>query len=127
MGIKVAPSAVAKGVGLYFAAAVGGYLYLRSTKAPAPSQCGCGSGAPAHRHGLDGDSIDAAASSQETFDRIADRYDSLINVDETLMGLKLMRRWLMRHAEVSTSGLSGLSRGPAWWQRAVGPRCIKHS
>lgn len=29
------------------------------------------------------------------------QYDSLINVDETFMGLKLMRRWLMRHAEAS--------------------------
>lgn len=89
MGLS--PRQVAMGVGLYVASAVGGYLYLRSAKAPAP--CACGG-----RHGS------AAGEEQEqqeqqgsegggggaTFDRLADQYDSLIAADETFMGLKLM-------------------------------------
>ena len=77
------------------------YLYLRTAKAPAPSPCGCG-----RHHGEGGGEEPAAGGSSQaadgraTFDRLADAYDSLIAVDETFMGLKLMRRWLMRHAEV---------------------------
>lgn len=88
-----------------------GYLYLRSSKAPAPTPgCGCGG-----RHGSSGDGAaassaeEAAADGQATFDRIADLYDSCINTDETFMGIKLMRRWLMRHAQVSTEHLQGLA------------------
>ncbi len=95
--MKLSPKTVMTGVGVYFAAAVGGYLYLRSAKAPAPSPCGCGG-----KHGGGGEDEEQAlaADGKEAFDRIADRYDSCINVDETLMGIKLMRRWLMRQAEV---------------------------
>jgi hypothetical protein len=99
--VRVAPSTIAKGVGVYFAAAVGGYLYLRSAKAPAPSPCGCGG-----KHGSQQGRADdpaAEASEQETFDRLADYYDSCINLDETVMGIKLMRRWLVRQAEVRPS------------------------
>lgn len=103
--MHLSPRTIAKGVGVYFAAAVSGYLYLRSTKAPAPSPCGCGASRPAANAAGDGsggwDEAPASpAGGQQTFDRLADRYDSCINVDETFMGVKLMRRWLMRRAEV---------------------------
>ncbi|EFN59364.1 hypothetical protein CHLNCDRAFT_137827 [Chlorella variabilis] len=102
--MHLSPRTIAKGVGVYFAAAVSGYLYLRSTKAPAPSPCGCGASRPAANAAGDGsggwDEAPASpAGGQQTFDRLADRYDSCINVDETFMGVKLMRRWLMRRAE----------------------------
>lgn len=88
---RFSPRQVATGVGLYVAAAVGGYLYLRSAKAPAPSPCGCGS-----RHGGAGTDVEGAGAAegdnQATFDRLADQYDSLIAADETFMGLKLMVR-----------------------------------
>lgn len=68
--VHVSGKAVLKGVGLYVAAAVSGYLYIRSSKAPAPSPCGCGGGKHAEDK-EDGDIVDG----QETFDRIADCYD----------------------------------------------------
>lgn len=96
-------------------AAVGGYLYLRSSKVPAPTpSCGCSgrhdsSNATAGSTGAE----EGAADGQATFDRIADFYDSCINTDETFMGIKLMRRWLMRQAEVSKapSGAGGPEAG----------------
>ena len=104
---RLSPKTVMTGVGVYFAAATGGYLYLRSTKAP-PAPCGCG-GTGRHADGgaISSGSGQSEAGGLETFDRIADRYDSCINVDETVMGIKLMRRWLMRQAEV------GRAHGPA--------------
>ncbi len=96
-------------------AAVGGYLYLRSSKAPAPTPgCGCSG-----RHGSSGDGAaaskaeEAAADGQATFDRIADLYDSCVNTDETFMGIKLMRRWLVRHAQVSPEHSLGMQAGRA--------------
>lgn len=98
--VKLSGRSVVTGLGLYFAAAVSGYLYLRSAKAPAPSPCGCG-GRHGEEEGEEGGG-GAPADGQATFDRLADFYDSSINIDETFMGLKLMRRWLVRHAEVGT-------------------------
>ncbi|KAL4430826.1 hypothetical protein ABPG75_006082 [Micractinium tetrahymenae] len=100
--VQVSGKTIIKGVGLYFAAAVSGYLYLRSSKAPAPTPgCGCGG-----RHDRSGSAEAGGSSTEEegadgqaTFDRIADFYDSCINTDEVFMGIKLMRRWLMRQAE----------------------------
>lgn len=82
---------------------MGGYLYLRSSKAPAPAPgCGCGGRHERSDAGAAGSrDEEGAADGQATFDRIADFYDSCINTDETFMGIKLMRRWLMRQAEVS--------------------------
>jgi hypothetical protein len=106
--VHLTPATIAKGVGVYFAAAAGGYLYLRSSKAPAPSPCGCREGRPdARRPDGPGDSPaaddESGAGGQEAFDRLADCYDRCINLDETVMGIKLMRRWLMRQAEVCNS------------------------
>lgn len=73
MAPHFSPRTIMTGVGVYFAAAVSGYLYLRSAKAPAPSPCGCGG-----RHGGEGEEGAAsgeAADGQETFDRLADCYD----------------------------------------------------
>lgn len=39
-----------------------------------------------------------------TWDEIADSYDGELGLDETLMGIKLLRRWLVRKAEVSPMG-----------------------
>ena len=99
------------------------YLYLRSAKVPAPSPCGCG-----RHHGASedepaaGSSGGQAADGRAAFDRLADAYDSLIAADETFMGLKLMRRWLMRHAEVC---------GRAGWQERTHAQsacgCPSHS
>lgn len=35
-----------------------------------------------------------------TWDQISDSYDSELGLDETLMGIKLFRRWLVRQAKV---------------------------
>ena len=35
-----------------------------------------------------------------SFDGLADNYDSLVNREETLMGLKILRWWLVRQAKV---------------------------
>lgn len=41
-----------------------------------------------------------------SFDGLADNYDSLVNREETFMGLKLLRWWLVRQAKVrSPDGL----------------------
>lgn len=60
-----------------------------------------------------GSSGGQAADGRATFDRLADAYDSLISVDETFMGLKLMRRWLMRHAEVCAGAENKLGTRPS--------------
>ena len=125
---RLSPKTVMTGVGVYFAAATGGYLYLRSTKAPA-APCGCGGGR--HVAAADGGASSSGqsgseAGGKETFDRIADRYDSCINVDETLMGIKLMRRWLMRQAEVGRAAhgpelrqLACSLAGCSWLRRSL--------
>ena len=84
--MKLTPKTMMMGLATYFAAASGGYLYLRSTKAPTPPvPCGCGGS-----HGGEGGESEGEGEGVEqggqAFDRLADRYDSCINIDETVMG-----------------------------------------
>ncbi|PSC68852.1 serine protease [Micractinium conductrix] len=119
--VKLSGRSVVTGLGLYFAAAVSGYLYLRSAKAPAPSPCGCG-GRHGEEEGEEGGG-GAPADGQATFDRLADFYDSSINIDETFMGLKLMRRWLVRHAEGDVLEVSaGTGRNLPYYDLSTGSR-----
>jgi hypothetical protein len=43
---------------------------------------------------------DAPPGESVSFDTLADSYDSLVNREETFMGVKLLRRWLVRQAKV---------------------------
>lgn len=88
--MKLTPKLLIAGSATYVLTASGAYLYLRS-KAP-PQRCDNGK----DKRG-------------NIFDSLADHYDQQINLDETLMGIKLMRLWLMRQAsgvvlETSVSG-----------------------
>lgn len=68
--MRLTPKQAMVGMGAYFVAAVGGYLYLRSAKAPAPTPgCGCGG---RHAPGDAGEQEGAAHDGQATFDRLAD-------------------------------------------------------
>lgn len=51
------------------------------------------------RGGQNDRDVRACTSRKEVFDKIADMYDSSIDTDELLMGLKLLRRWLLRKAQ----------------------------
>ena len=82
----VSPRTLITGVGLYAASATGFFLYVRSRKDAAGCHT-CGATA-------------AAGGAAATFDGIADSYDRRISLDETLMGVNLLRRWLMGKAEV---------------------------
>lgn len=42
---------------------------------------------------------DAPPGESVSFDTLADSYDSLVNREETFMGVKLLRRWLVRQAK----------------------------
>ena len=76
------------GGALYIGMSTATYLYVKSTKSALPSPCRCGGG-----DGL------PHLNTRNTFDRIASDYDSNINLDETLMGVKLLRRFLLRKAK----------------------------
>ena len=69
--MRLTAKQVMTGMGAYFVAAVGGYLYLRSAKAPAPTPgCGCGGRHP--REQGEGGSEAGEQDGQATFDRLAD-------------------------------------------------------
>jgi hypothetical protein len=72
------------GAGVYAAGTYAAYSYLGKTKAPTPrtydSDCG---------------------GCTCAFDRLAAVYDERIGMEETMLGLGLLRRWMMRHAKVS--------------------------
>lgn len=81
------------GLGLYFGMASATYLYVRSTKPPSTCR---------HGKGDEEDECDASkAGGSCVFDQLSDQYDNKIGLDETLMGIKLLRWWLMRKAQVS--------------------------
>jgi methyltransferase OMS1 len=73
------------GGAIYFAASTATYFVLRTTGPARP--CGGGGGTAA-----------AAGEAVATFDRLAPEYDGRIDLEETLMGVKLLRRWLVRRA-----------------------------
>ena len=71
------------GAGLYAGVAAAVYLRLKSRKCP--SVCT----APPQRDG-------------QIFNCLADTYDNQVGWDETLMGISLLRRWLMQQAQVKS-------------------------
>lgn len=84
---------------VYFGMATATYLYMRSKKKEDP---------------VTGATISNAGDNRSVFDRIASEYDSRINTDELLMGMPLLRRWLLSHAsgdvlEVSCGTLRNLA------------------
>ena len=81
MAPKISPRVLAVGGIVYVGMSTATYLYVQSNKAPS---CPC-----SHHTDDDGN----------TFDRIAGDYDQKINLDETLMGIKLLRRFLLRKAQ----------------------------
>ena len=76
------------GVGLYAGVAAALYSRLKRNKCPE----GCKS---------------QQAQGQPAFDSLADTYDQQIGWDETLMGLTVLRRWLIRQAQVSHCQFEG--------------------
>ena len=70
------------GVGLYAGVAAAVYSRLKSNKCPESCKGHQPQGQPA-------------------FDSLADTYDQQIGWDERLMGVLLLRRWLIRQAQVS--------------------------
>lgn len=109
MSLKASPRLILGGLVTYSAAALGVFVYLRKN---AP-------GGPADAAGGGGGGDDASV-----FDSIAETYDKKINWDENLMGVKLLRRWLVRQAQVCAEGSSS---GPSWHTSLSGaltlPRC----
>lgn len=67
------------GAAVYVGASAATYLYLRGRSPDNPTAPCC--------------------QSSDVFDRNADIYDRQIDLDETLMGVKLLRRWLVGKAE----------------------------
>lgn len=82
------------GATTYCGATYIGYLYFRADEAPSACGCGGSDGAP---------SLSLSDPRRaERFDSIAPCYDSRINFDENIMGIPLLRRWLLRsHASGS--------------------------
>lgn len=76
------------GAGLYVGVATATYLRLKGKNYPD----GC---------------TDQHQRSGQAFNCLADTYDKQVGWDETLMGITLLRRWLMRQAQVRPS--AGLS------------------
>lgn len=91
--VRINLKVVAGGVALYAASAAGGYMWLRSRRDPS---AGTGSGGAVARATP---AVDTPAhSSAATFDALAGSYDSEISMDETVMGVPLLRRFLLRNA-----------------------------
>ena len=98
--MQLSTRALVGGVGLYAASALGVYAYLRSKRGD--GACGGSCGCPAH-----GDAPGGLAA----FDRIAPEYDQRINTDETVMGIKLLRWWLMREAQARAAAAAASAAG----------------
>jgi methyltransferase OMS1 len=89
MAPKISPKVLAIGGAIYIATSSATYFYLKNGK---PSPCSCPS------HSASALSKNRSGNSIDTFDRIARDYDDNINVDELLMGVKLLRRFLIGEA-----------------------------
>ena len=71
------------GAGLYVGVAAAAYLRVKSNKCP--SAC-----------------TTSPQRDGQAFNCLADTYDKQVGWDETLMGISLLRRWLMQQAQVSS-------------------------
>jgi methyltransferase OMS1 len=87
MAPKFSPRFLAIGGVLYIGTTSLTYFYLKK-----PSPCSCPS------HGTSTSRDNGSRNNIDTFDRIARDYDKKINVDELLMGVKLLRRFLIGEA-----------------------------
>lgn len=100
---KMNPRLLAAGGVVYVGMATATYVYMRATTA-GQSARGGGGNSP-------GEGVDTMATNYtddqnsreidrgtSPFDRLADSYDSRINLDELVMGVKLLRWWLLRQA-----------------------------
>lgn len=92
MAPKITPKMMAGGAAVYFATAVGAYLYLRGQKAKEGPQAASGG---EQRRGPG----ELAKLDPRIWSSLAARYDAEIERDETAMGLKLLRWWLIRQAQ----------------------------
>ena len=95
--MKLNPRVIAGGAVIYVGMTTATYLYMRSSK---PQSCSCSPHTPNHDQNGDAD-IDGNNNSNgiDTFNRIAASYDKTIDLDETLMGVRLLRRLLLRQAQ----------------------------
>lgn len=71
------------GAGLYVGVAAVAYLRVKSHKCP-------------------GTCVNQPQPDGQAFNCLADTYDNQVGWDETLMGISLLRRWLMQQAQVSS-------------------------
>lgn len=71
------------GAGLYVGVATAAYWRVKSNQCP---QC---------------PSVPTQQQDGQAFTELADTYDQQIGWDEKLMGITLLRRWLMRQAKVN--------------------------
>jgi len=110
MAPKITPRVLAIGGALYIATSSATYLYLKNGK---PSPCSCQS------HSASSTSTNGLRNSTGTFDRIAGDYDEKINVDELLMGVKLLRRFLIKEAKGDVLEVSaGTGRNLTYYSRS---------
>ncbi len=69
------------GLGVYGVSLYGSYRWFRITSGGMHGPCGCPAGGGAQ------------------WDTLSDSYDREVGLDETLMGLRLLRWWLVSHAQ----------------------------
>lgn len=94
------------GVVLYAGVSAAAYRRLRSTQ----SEAGC-------QH-------EQKQQDGQAFSALADTYDQQIGWDEKLMGITLLRRWLVRQAKVSIlSWATGLSSVTLAWHSTAFELC----
>jgi hypothetical protein len=84
---------VGGGLVTYVGASYAAYSFLKKDAPTVGS--GCGSGATSASTAA----AAAAAATAGTWDTLAATYDSAIDYDETFLGIKLLRRWLVRSAQ----------------------------
>ena len=73
-------------VGTYVGVVGAAYIYVRRRDPPQPASA-----------------EDGVTATGETFDQLADSYDSRLGWDEAVMGLKLLRWWVIRQAKVRSA------------------------
>lgn len=77
------------GAGLYVGVATATYVRLKHRKCPNTG-------------------VHQPQQNDQAFNSLADTYDKQVGWDETLMGVTVLRRWLIRQAQVSSAVHSSL-------------------
>lgn len=100
---RITPQMLAGGAAVYFATAVGAYLYLRGDKAAKQRSSASSSSAASSAEGGGGAARgswqERASLDPSVWSKLATVYDKEIDMDETVMGMRLLRRWLAHKAE----------------------------